>query len=149
MSWFAAGLWLLVLVIGMPVGAEEFTVVVFRGSEIVRVTGNEGGEFREETLREDPTPEPPPREIEAPAPRASDDSGPTIQIIVEAAYTTSPAGYVVVQPRAPHHRRPYVGPDPHRGPHGGRGLVRRAWHPGHDGSMHTRSVGYGRWSPPR
>ncbi len=41
MSWFANALWLLLLVIAMPVGAEEFSVDVIRGSKIVRVTGNE------------------------------------------------------------------------------------------------------------
>jgi hypothetical protein len=164
MSWFANRLWLLLLVIGMPAAAEEFTVDVIRGAEVVRLFGNESGEFREEMLHEDPTPRPRPREIEASAPRASDDSGPAIQIIIEAAETTFPAGYVVWPHRAHHRRRPHARPDLHRQSHGGRGVVSRPWSPGHDRSMHkrtmdkrtkhnrsrhNRSVGSKRWSPPR
>lgn len=126
MSWFAAGLALPLLLIGSPVGAEEFSVVVMRGSTVVRVTGSEDGERREETLREDPTPDLPPSETEASARPASDDSRPTVQVIVEQAETPSSVGYIVVQPRARHHGRAHVGPSRHGRSHRGRGFE----HPG-------------------
>jgi len=141
MSRSADRLWLLLLVIGTPVGAEEFSTDVIRGSEIVRVTWNESGEFREETLRKDPTPKPPRRETQAPAPRAVKESGPTIQIIVETADSTFPVGYVVVWPRDQHHRRSYFLSDRHRRSPGGSSLVHRPWHSGNDRTMQTPRLG--------
>ena len=137
-------LWLLLLVIGTPAVAEEFSTDVIRGSEIVRVIWNESGEFREETLREDPTPKPPPGEVQAHAPRAVGDYGPTIQIIVETADSTFPVGYVVVWPQDQHHRRSYFLPDRHRRSPGGFGLAPRPWRSGHARTMQTQRLGFGR-----
>jgi len=138
MSESATRLWLLLLVIATPVAASEPSVEVIRGSEIVRVTWSESGERREETLREDPTPKPPPRETPAPAARATDDSDPTIQIIVQAADATSAGGYFVLWPRAHDHRRFYLRTDRHRESRDGSGLVPRPWHRGHDRAMRSR-----------
>jgi len=131
-------LWPLLLLIGTPAAAQEPRVEVIRGSEIVRVSWNESGERREETLREDPTPKPPPRETHPPAARAADDSDPTIQIFVEAADASFPAGYVVVWPRVDHPRRSYVRTDRHRWSRRGSGLVPRPWQRGHDQALRAR-----------
>lgn len=37
-------------------GAEDFDVMVMRGSTLVRITGDESGTISEVTIREDPTP---------------------------------------------------------------------------------------------
>jgi hypothetical protein len=108
MSWIAAGVTLLLLGVGAPVGAEEFSMIVGRGSTVVRVTGSEDGEFREETLREDPTPERPPAEM---APGVdSEDSPPE----VEEAENPPADDTVVVVSRVRHHRHFHVRHDRHR-----------------------------------
>ena len=137
MSESANRLWPLLLLVATPVAADGPSVDVIRGSEIVRVTWNESGERREETIREDPTPKPPPRETHPRAARATDDHDPPIQIIVETADTTSSVGYFVVWPRAIEHRRFHVRTDRHRGGGGSR-LVARPWHRGHDRAMRAR-----------
>jgi len=46
----------ILLPLSNAMGAEDFDVLVLRGSTLVRVTGDENGPTSEVTLREDPTP---------------------------------------------------------------------------------------------
>jgi len=46
----------ILLPLSNAMGAEDFDVLVMRGSTLVRVTGDESGPTSEVTLREDPTP---------------------------------------------------------------------------------------------
>ena len=57
---------LLLAVLSTPAVAEEFEVLVLRGSTVSRVTGDESGPLSEVTLREDPYPAPPAPPAEAP-----------------------------------------------------------------------------------
>jgi hypothetical protein len=58
---------LLLVALPLPAAAEEFEVLVLRGSTLARVSGDETGPLSEVTLREDPHP-PAPR-----APRVRDE----------------------------------------------------------------------------
>lgn len=115
MSWVAAGVTLGLLVIGAPVGADEFSMIVGRGSTVVRVTGNDDGEIHEETLREDPTPARPP--AETPAGVDSDGSPP----VAEEEEAPSTDETLVVVSRVQHHRHLHVRPNRHKPSRSGRG----------------------------
>jgi hypothetical protein len=137
MPWITAGLAFLllssVLASGAPVSAEEFSVVVLRGSTLVRVTGDEKGAIHEETLREDPNPDVPSIEPESPAPLASESPRPVVKVIVESPETTSSGGYIVVGPWRGHHGRPHS--RPHYGARPGR------MHGARPGRMHGARPG--------
>ena len=118
MLWIAAGLAFSLLVIGTPVVAEEFSMIVTRGSTVVRVTGNEDGETREETLREDPTPDP-----SATKTRARVASHLSNRIVVEEAKRPAVGRHLVAQSRIKHHRYRHVRSNRHASSHRGRGIV--------------------------
>jgi len=109
MSWSSAGLMLSLVVMAAPVAAEEFSVIVGRGSTIVRVTGSDDGEFREETLREDPTPRP--LVAEEPKLTVVEETPPSVE-----EEERRPARESVIVVRDRHTRQHHVRPKRH-GPH--------------------------------
>jgi hypothetical protein len=76
---------LLFVVPSTPALAEEFEVLVLRGSTVARVAGDETGPLSEVTIREDPHP---------PAPRAPDERPfePEVVIRIERGETERTAG---------------------------------------------------------
>ncbi len=53
---FALACGVILFLLSNAVGADDFDVLVMRGSTLVRVTGDENGPTSEVTIREDPTP---------------------------------------------------------------------------------------------
>ena len=91
LAWAAA----LIVVLSIPVGAEEFEVLVLRGSGIARVTGDESGPLSEVTVREDPTPP-------APKPTQQPPFEPEVVIRIDRVetdrYVTPPWRYPLRRP---------------------------------------------------
>lgn len=97
---------LLLAALATPTLAEEFEVLVLRGSEIARVSGDGSGPLSEVTVREDPYPPPP-----APQPRAVAERASSPEVVIHID-RSEPAPYAVPVWRYPLHR-PLLRP-PHR-----------------------------------
>ena len=108
--------------------AEPFEMIVMRGGDVSRVTGDASGEIREELLREAPrSPDPEPKPAPARARRDDDDEDPSVVVIVVPRETVTYPAYVGGRPivhRGPRHQGPKPGVIRRLGP-SGRGMAHR------------------------
>jgi hypothetical protein len=91
------------------VGAEDFDVLVMRGSTLVRVSGDENGATSEVTVREDPSPPAPEVAWEAPEVRA-DPVDLVIQIFRDAPLPAYGWGFRRAHPSFVRHEKTHHGP---------------------------------------
>ena len=98
----------ILLLLSNAVGAEDFEVLVMRGSTLVRVSGDENGPTSEVTVREDPTP-PAPEVVWEPPDVDTEPVELVIQIFRDAPRPVQGWGFGHGHPIFARHDKPHHG----------------------------------------